>query len=142
MKSPPWYCFGLILTAAVTMLNCSGDPVAPAVPAGIGKVSGDGQIGPVGTTLRDRLVVVVTDATEAGLAGIPVTFSVTRGGGSVDAGEVVTDSRGMADVAWTLGNVHGVDTQTLRVTIAELPDSPVTFTASSTLTGPPWLRSP
>jgi hypothetical protein len=43
----------------------------------------------------------------SGVPGIPVSWVVTGGGGSVSASSVITDGTGLAAVAWTLGPVAG-----------------------------------
>lgn len=74
------------------------------------------------------------------LAGIPVTFTVSSGGGSVGASTdpdvpppttitVNTDANGLASVPWTLGASSG--TQTVTAT-APVLGSPITFSANAT----------
>jgi len=75
---------------------------ANAVPAVV-KFSGDGQSAFSGTTLPNRLVVRVIDASGTALAGQTVTFAVTAGGGTVTPASAVTDSSGQASASLTLG---------------------------------------
>jgi hypothetical protein len=49
---------GLLATASIT---CGGDNTQPPTPSAIAMVSGDGQIGAVGSALANPLVVLVTD---------------------------------------------------------------------------------
>ena len=59
--------------------------------------------------------------------GIPVTFAVASGGGSVTAGAAVTNASGIAAAgSWILGPAAG--TNTLTATVSGL--APVTFTAT------------
>jgi hypothetical protein len=50
------------------------------------------------------------------VAGVPVTFAVLSGGGSVDPADGTTDDTGAAAAAWTLGNTAGV--QELEAVVA------------------------
>ena len=57
--------------------------------------------------LVDSVAVRALDPNSTPLVGIPVTFSVTGGAGSVNGGlpsvDVITDANGRAAVAWTVG---------------------------------------
>ena len=115
-----------------------------AVPAHVHATAGDGQSGAPGALLLDTLKVRVT-ATHAHnattpdpIAGVPVTFSVTAGGGSLVVLDAVTDANGYARAFWTLGALGG--TQTVTATIADdstnnavefPPERTVTFTANA-----------
>ncbi len=106
----------------------AGDSVAEYATAGPGasmlKVAGDSQTVAASTTVPVAPTVRIIGATGAPLAGIPVVFAVTAGGGSVTGGTVLTDSTGTATVgAWMLG---GSGAQTLVATSGALS---ATFTA-------------
>jgi len=73
------------------------------VPAKLTKVSGDGQAGAPGSTLPDPFVVRVRDQSNAPYEGVPVTFTVTAGGGSLDVETTTTDANGLARTTLTLG---------------------------------------
>ena len=60
---------------------------------GISIVSGQGQIGPVGTTLANPLVVQIADAFGNPIAGVDVAWSVD-GGGSVSSATTTTGADG------------------------------------------------
>jgi outer membrane autotransporter protein len=113
---------------------------ATALDAAIGVASGDGQVAPINTTLPLPLKVQVNaPVTAAGkggamhaqsLAGVPVTFTVTVGGGSVAPVTVVTDAAGEASTQFTLGALEGVQT-----VVATVPGgASVTFNATATVT--------
>ncbi len=54
--------------------------------------------------------VLITDGQDYRLPGIPVSFSVIKGGGTVTGGGAVTDDQGTASVgSWTLGSQVGVN---------------------------------
>ena len=91
------------------------------------KVSGDGQIGTVGTALANPFVVKVEDQNRRGYAGLPVTFSVTAGGGSLSALTDTTDATGQAETILTLGPT--ASTHTCSVSVAGLSQT-LTFTAT------------
>ncbi|MEP6999384.1 MAG: Ig-like domain-containing protein [bacterium] len=77
--------------------------------------------------------VIVRDARGNPAPGVPVTFTVLSGGGSVTGGTTSTDARGIAVVgSWTLGPV--AQTNTLTATSPGLTGSPVTFIATAVAT--------
>src|SRR5690606_13207256 len=80
--------------------------------------------------------VRVTDAQGNGVYAVPVTFSVTAGGGSITAPQpVITDVNGLASVPWRLGPTPGANT--LSATTGDpLTGDPVSFTATAEV-GPP-----
>ena len=129
----------------IKVIASTGGGVAPvtfsatAVSGSIGIASGDGQIGPINTTLPLPLKVKVNLPSVSPAAagrvriqasnGVPVTYTVTSGGGSVSTTTVLTDSNGEAATLFTLGPVPG--TQTVRASIPG--GSNITFTATATL---------
>lgn len=117
-------------TAVVTVT-----PAAPAPPARIEEMEGDGQSGPAGSQVSTRPAVRVLDAAGAPVAGVAVTFGVTGGGGSVEGAAQTTGSDGIARVGgWTLGSAPG--TNTLEARAGSLAGSPVVFTAEGTGSAP------
>jgi Big-like domain-containing protein len=93
-------------------------------------VSGDGQGGPVGSTLGQPLVVKVTDSFGNPIPGITITWTVD-GGGSVNETSTQTADNGQTSVTRTLGSATGHPTTT--ATAEGLPGSPsVTFTHEAT----------
>ena len=101
------------------------------VPTTLAIVSGSGQSGAVGTALGAALRVRVTALDALGVKGIPVSFSVLTGGGSVTSATVVTDSLGFAQTTATLGTTLG--SQTFQASAGGL--TPVTFTQTA-IAGP------
>ncbi|MDX2058666.1 MAG: leishmanolysin-related zinc metalloendopeptidase [Gemmatimonadales bacterium] len=101
-----------------------------AVPATVGILSGQGQTGFNGNFGSARPSVRITDAGGRPVAGTPVTFAVTAGGGSVSAATPTTDFDGVATLgAWRFGT----GAQSLSATAGTLP--PVAF--SATVATPP-----
>lgn len=120
-------------TQVVAVTVGSQDPLeftlqATAAPASLLRVSsGNNQTGTAGATLPDPIVVIATDAVDNPKSGVPVTFAVTSGGGSLSSTSGLTDATGRVSVQWTLGTGTGAQT-----VVASSPGLPaVTFTANS-----------
>lgn len=94
------------------------------VPTTLALISGDGQSTVVATPLAQPLVVEVRDADDKVLPGVAVAW--TSSAGSIEATTAVTDSKGRASAAWTLGSA--AEAQTATATVESL--SPVTFKAT------------
>ena len=83
--------------------------IAAAAPASqLVAVSGDNQAGTVKTALPAKIVIKTADAFGNVKIGIPVSFSVTAGGGTVNTASGVSDSLGLVSVDWFLGPIAGV----------------------------------
>ncbi len=102
-------------------------------------VSGDNQVGTVGATLPNPLVVVVRDADNRPVSGVPIDFQVISGSGSLSQSRVNTAGNGKASVLLTLGNVPGEVRVAARADA--LAGSPVVFTVTAT-TGPTDTEPP
>jgi hypothetical protein len=124
-------------TATATVLGLTGSPVTftatgtavPTTATQMSLASGSGQSGTVNTALAAPLIVKVGDASNVGVAGVTVDWTVTSGGGAVSAATSGTNGSGQAQVNWTLGATVGAQTATAAV--AGLSGSPVTFTATA-----------
>ena len=90
------------------------------------KVSGDGQTGVAGAQLANPFGVEVRNQYDNRLPDVPVTFTVTAGGGTLSTTSTTTDKNGRAQSTLTLGQQPG--TNTVTVTVAGL--EPVTFTST------------
>lgn len=95
---------------------------------------GNDQRGPVGRPVAEPLRIRVTGRAGAGVAGLPVTFSVIRGEAQLNPSTLNTDSTGIARVQVTLGNLLGP--VTVSATAAGLPAVTFELTAEP-YTGPP-----
>ena len=85
----------------------------------------------MGTAVPVPPAVIVRDADGNPLSGIPVTFTVTDGGGSVTEDTPVSGDDGVAAVgAWTLGTEAGANALSAAVTGVELSGGPVVFSAT------------
>jgi len=81
----------------------------PGPPAKITIAGGDGQSAPVGAPLPLPLRVLVTDGLEHPLSGIPISFTVLVGGGSISPAQATTDDAGLsiAGMQLDLGETRG-----------------------------------
>ncbi len=104
--------------------------LGPGPAATITMLAGDGQTATAGTSVEIPPAVLVTDQHDNPVPGVPVTFTVTAGGGAVNpTTPVISDAFGVAAVtSWTLGMEAGVNT--LEAAAEGLIGSPVTFTAT------------
>ncbi|HYC53266.1 MAG TPA: invasin domain 3-containing protein [Gemmatimonadaceae bacterium] len=80
--------------------------------------------------------VIVRDAYNNPVAGVPVAFALTASGGAggaIGAATPLTDANGVASLAsWTLGQSSGTGNNIVTASVAGLTGSPVTFIASGT----------
>ena len=93
-------------------------------PTTLLRVSGDQGI--AGNALA--VVVEVRDENGTGFAGVPVTFTVTAGGGHLSTPNAITNTIGRARTTLTLGTTPGKNT--VRVTAAK-GAHPVSFTVTA-----------
>jgi adhesin/invasin len=123
-------------TLTATASGLSGSPVTFTATGIAGTASsialnaGDAQTATVHTAVTTAPSVVVKDQFGNPKSGVPVTFAVATGGGTVvPTTAVSTDANGIAAVtSWTLGTAAG--NNTLTATASGLTGSPVTFTAT------------
>jgi TolB protein len=119
---------------AVAVVACGGkESTAPPGPtsSAIALVAGDNQTGVVGEALAQPLVVKVTDPAGAGAAGVTVTWLVTAGGGSLSTMSTQTDTRGQAQVTWTLGTRAGTNSDATSAGVSGSSGTSVRFVASA-----------
>lgn len=117
-------CLGF---AAILALPGCNDFTGPMSKLFIEAGGGAPQTGVIGQAVPTAPTVLVTDARNHPVRGVPVTFAITGGRGSLSSTTQKTNSIGIASVVWTLGNTFGINTVT--ATIAGLP--PVTFSATA-----------
>ncbi|MBX7118120.1 MAG: Ig-like domain-containing protein [Gemmatimonadaceae bacterium] len=84
-------------------------------PALLGAVSGDAQSATVGQALAQPVVLQVTATDAVPVAGVPVTFAVTTGGGTLNVTADTSDASGLVSVNWTLGATLGAQSLTASV---------------------------
>ena len=113
------------------------------VPTTLTKVSGDTQTGEPSTALANPFIVEVKDGatTPKTFAGVPVTFAVTAGGGTLNTTSTTTDATGRAQTTLTLGATDVTNTvtatvthagRTLTQTFTAAANVPPTFTSAAT----------
>jgi hypothetical protein len=90
--------------------------------------AGNNQAAMVGTAVPTAPSVLVRDLSNNPLAGVPVTFSVTSGGGYLTSASATTNASGVATLgSWVLGSPAALNT--LSATAAGA-GTPASFTAS------------
>ena len=90
------------------------------------KISGDNQQGTPGAALDRPFVVEVQDGTSTPFEGVPVIFTVTAGGGTVQPETVLTDENGRAEGTLTFGLKAA--TNTVHASVEGISE-PTTFNA-------------
>jgi hypothetical protein len=129
----------LFAAADASFAPATTGPIAVGVgaPTSIEGLAGDDQNATVGAPVPIAPSVVVRDADENPLGGIPVTFTVTGGGGTVSGNTPVTGSDGVATVGeWRLGPAVGENALSATVIGQDLSGSPVVFSATSVAGSP------
>jgi hypothetical protein len=106
--------------APVTFSATATLPVPKLLLAG----EGNNQVGLAGEPLAPLKALVIKDDGSAA-AGIPVTFAVTSGGGSLTTTSAVTDVNGVATTTFTIGS-----TGTQTVTVSSPGFQSAVFTAA------------
>ena len=99
------------------------DPRTPMTPE---IVSGNDQSSIVGMALAQPFVVEVSDENGLAFEGVPVTFTVTKGGGSLQSEITMTDADGRAESLLMLGSDPG--TNTVEVSVEGITET-ATFNA-------------
>jgi hypothetical protein len=131
MTSHPFGAKRLAVVAVLAIqIACGGsDASGPGPkPASIEANSSTTITAPAGSVALERPSVIVRDEHGDPLAGVPVEFTVTSGGGSVTGHTAQTDLDGIATVGnWTLGT--SAARNTVDATVASLPA--VTFVANA-----------
>jgi adhesin/invasin len=102
-------------------------------------ISGGGQRATVGAALAQPVIVRVADASGNPVAGVPVSFAVTAGGGSISPPALITDAVGRAQAVWTVGTTPGPQTVSVSAPVAS--GVPAVFQATA-VAGPPVSITP
>jgi hypothetical protein len=126
-----WVLWTLPLVALLASCKESTDP--HSATASIVAVGNKTLIDTVGAT-----VTVTVRVTGSDVGGVPVSFTVTAGGGSVNPALTTTDQAGMATGVWTLGKAAGTGSDGLIATSGTLPA--VEFSATTTPGEPVALK--
>ena len=116
-----------VATASISAVFSATATAGP--PASIAIAAGNNQQAAANTPVPTSPAVLVRDANGNPVGGVPVTFEVVSGGGSITEGSTTTDANGIAQVgSWTLG---AAGSNVLRATAqgTGISGNPVTFTA-------------
>lgn len=122
---------GIVLAsafAAMIVASCAAPPLEVLRVAALIQVSGNGQQGPIGSSLGQPLVVRVEDEAGQPVVGTLVSWSVSSGGGSVSPSQSFTGTDGVAQASLRLGVNLGLNS--VRATLGTV--EPVTFNATAT----------
>ncbi len=93
--------------------------------------AGNGQSATVGSAVSSKPAALVSDQFGNPVSGVPVTFAVTGGGGSLTGSGASSNGSGIATVgSWTLGTTAGANTMSASAT--GLTGSPLAFSATGT----------
>lgn len=90
-------------------------------------------VGTVWKPLQQKLVVKITDRLGNSLAGIPVKFEVTEGGGLLNGLPQVminTNDTGFAEAVWQIGRKSGVAVNTVQASAGVTVNPLITFKAT------------
>ena len=92
------------------------------------KIAGDEQQGVLNTALANPFVVEVQDQDHTAFEGVPVTFTITTGSGTLSVVYTETDANGRAESTLTIGSIG---TNTVQVRATDLLE-PLIFTTAAT----------
>jgi hypothetical protein len=109
------------VVSAVFLAACSETTTPPLVPAAIELLNTGTLSAVAGQPLADSVTVRVVDPNGLRIEGVPVTFLVTAGGGSVSPASNVTGAQGVVKTFWTLGAQAGVNRLEVRAQGLETP---------------------
>lgn len=122
------------LLAAFALTACGKDSSGPApVATTVALAPSSVQTAVAGSVVTPTLTFSVKDQNGKTMSGVPVTITVT-GGGTITGAPTTTTGGETPVGTWTLGNLVGVNT--LSVKVGDL--APVTFSIT-TVAGPPAL---
>ena len=137
---------GSRIGTATTIVSVSGDsvtftatairPPSPPPPPRQRRlliISGKNQTGLIGQPLAAPFAVRVRDPNNRPISDVPVTFTVTAGGGTLNTTRTTTDAKGRAMSTLTLGSEPGTNTVEVR---ADGVDQAISFSAEATLPPP------
>jgi hypothetical protein len=100
-----------LLVASTCALSACSDSTATVTPA-LEIVQGAAPTAAAGATLAESLAVRAVGPEGGVLRGVPVSWSVTPGGGSVSPAATATGADGIARTQWTIGSGMGQQTVT------------------------------
>jgi hypothetical protein len=127
-----------VLVAGLWGAACGGSDTTGSTsngsPSNLTIVSGNGQVGVVGTVLAQPLVVKVSGSNGSPLNGIAVQFTVSSGSAIITPSTAATDATGQAKATVTLGQAAGNVAIVAQVVGSNLATAFVVTAGSSTQT--------
>jgi glucodextranase-like protein len=136
-----------VITASTAGLATTAVFAASATPSATGLIvidSGNDQSGVIGQGLPLPFIAVVTDIGFNRLGGVPVTFTIKKGGGNF-AGKntlsTISDSDGRVMATLTLGPNPGINNNLVEANFVGNTGFPSTFSATGLAPGPANLTS-
>lgn len=130
-------------TAGAKTLQFTGTGVSAAtsgsftmtfgLPSAVVVVAGNNQVGLAGVALLQPLQAGVRDAYGNAVSGVPVSFSIQQGGGSLSADVVNSNASGNASTTYTLSRYAGQSS--VRVGTSAAPQAQAIFEATATPNG-------
>ena len=109
-------------------------------PTQIHDISGESQKGVIGEPLPEPMVVGVFDVGGNPVSGVPVLFTVQKGGGTLEGSASVTkttDADGRASAVLILGSQAGANANVVSASFSGLTNPPATFIAAGLAAGSP-----
>ena len=103
-----------MITASSGAATASVNATVMLVPVSIERIAGDAQRGTTGSPLPEILVTEVRDLGGTPVPGVPVSWTVSGGSGTVTSPGDRTDDEGRASARWTLGAATGSQSVTAR----------------------------
>jgi len=131
-----------VITASTAGLATTAVFAASATASATGLIvvdSGNNQSGVIGQGLPLPFIAVVTDTGFNRLSGVPVTFTVKKGGGSLAGKATVTttsDSDGRVMATLTLGPNPGINNNLVEANFAGNTGFPASFSTTGLAPGP------
>jgi hypothetical protein len=111
------------ISATAGSATTSAQVMVVQTPVEIQKISGDAQTGPPGTTLAAPLVIQLNDSRGNPIPGLPVTFGVSQGEGSVSTSSATTGADGRASTTFSTGTDSGSPQEVLVTASATVSTS-------------------
>jgi hypothetical protein len=103
--------------------------VVAGPPASIAIAAGNNQQASANAPVPTPPTVLVRDANDNPVSGVPVRFEVISGGGTITGASTTTNNNGVAQVgSWTLGS-SGANEVRATADVTGISGNPVTFTA-------------
>ncbi|TFG62462.1 MAG: hypothetical protein E4H28_07630, partial [Gemmatimonadales bacterium] len=99
-----------VVLFSMGLAGCISDPTGPGNVGVLSAINGNGQVGPVNSTLPAALVVQARNADGSSIAGLEITWKLAAAAGpgaSLSTSTGTTDAIGQASVQVTLGSAAG-----------------------------------